>query len=100
MGTTTPTTTSNSGNVANPSRARMEELRSIYQRKPNALRWAAVSSLVDVITQEFPNMEARIARRFQQQQNLLERSFSKKRWKKSKKAFKQAQKIMKNLGEL
>merc|ERR1712117_775295 len=86
--------------VANPSRARMEELQSIYQLKPNSLRWAAVSSLVDVITQEFPSMEDRIARLFQQQENLLERSFSKKRWRKSKKAFKRALRIMKGQGEL
>merc|ERR1712187_963488 len=85
--------------VANPSRARMEELQSIYQRKPNALRWAAVSSLVDLIMQEFPSMEDRIARLFQQQQNLLERSHSKKRWRKSKKAFKRALRIMRSQGE-
>merc|ERR1719499_2300270 len=96
----TTTTTSNSGIVGNPSRARMEELQSTYQRKPNALRWAAASSLVDAIVQEFPSMQARVARKFQQQQNLLQRSFSKRRWRTSKKAFKQVMRIMRNQGEL
>lgn len=86
--------------VANPSRARMEELKSIYQRKPNSVRWSAVSSLVDTIMLEFPNMEANIATLFEEQRSTLERSFSKKRWKKSKKAFKRAWKTMKSQGEL
>merc|ERR1712156_1041639 len=60
--------------VANPSRARMEELKSIYKRKPNAMRFAAVSSLVDVIVQEFPNMEVNIAEQFEKMQSFLERS--------------------------
>jgi len=78
----------------------MEELKSIYRRKPNLMRWAAVSSLVDVIMQEFPNMEANIADEFETQQSFLERAYLKKHWKKSKKAFKRAWKIMKRQGEL
>jgi len=106
---TTSTTDPNSGNPAttsrllttepvlvHPSRAWMKKLRTIYQRKPHSRRWTALSSLVGAIVQEFPNMDPLVGKQFEQQQSLLERSFTKSRWRKAKKAFQRAWKIVKN----
>merc|ERR1712187_351472 len=84
----------------NPSRERMQELKSMYQRRPNFKRWTAIAMFVDVILEEYPFMQERVAKQFGQQQSIFQREYTKKLYKKAKKAFKRARKIMRKQGEL
>merc|ERR1712187_412336 len=84
----------------NPSRERMQELKSMYQRRPNFKRWTAIATFVDVVLEEYPFMQERVAKQFGQQQSIFQREYTKKLYKKAKKAFKRARKIMRKQGEL
>jgi len=82
--------------VANPSSAQMEELWSIYRLRPSRESWIAAARLVEEMLQQYLHMDASIATLFEQQQSLLQRPFSRNRWRKAKRAFKRARKVLKN----
>jgi len=82
--------------VANPSSAQMEELWSIYRLRPSRESWTAAARLVEEMLQQYLHMDASIAALFEQQQSLLQRSFSRNRWRKAKRACKRARKVLKN----